>query len=117
MPRPAARLAGRILLPVCFLIEPGWGPGVKNKVNRPIIHNLRRDPFKRYADPNFAVGSPNWFIEFYAHEFWRFVFVQGNVAELAKTAIEFPPMPKDSSFNLEAVKERIQEAISADHGG
>jgi hypothetical protein len=30
--------------------------------------------------------------EFYAHEFWRFVFVQQEVAELGETAVEFPPM-------------------------
>ena len=41
----------------------------------------------------------NWF----AYQFWRFQFVQ-QVAKLAQTAIEFPPMQKGASFNLEAVK-------------
>ncbi len=82
----------------------------------PLIHNLRRDPFERYSDPNFAVGSPDWFMQFYAREFWRFVFVQREVAKLAKTAIEFPPMQKGASFNLEAVKAQIEAAVQARHG-
>lgn len=55
-------------------------------------------------------------MEFYAREFWRFVFVQRQVAELAKTAIEFPPMQKGAFFNLDAVKPQIQEAVQGRHG-
>ena len=43
-------------------------------------------------------------MSFYAREFWRFTFVQQQVGELARTAIEFPPMQKGASFNLDAVK-------------
>jgi hypothetical protein len=32
------------------------------------------------------------------------VFVQQQVAKLAMTAIEYPPMQKGASFNLDAVK-------------
>ena len=39
--------------------------------------------------------------DFYGREFWRFVSVQQKVGELAKTAIEFPPMQAPASFNLE----------------
>ena len=46
-------------------------------------------------------------------EFWRFQFVQQEVAKLAQTAIEFPPMQKGASFNLEAVKAQIDKAIAA----
>jgi len=99
-----------------FIEQPEGWPGAKNKLNMPLIDNLRRDPFERYSDPNFAVGSPDWFMSFYAREFWRFVFVQRKVAELAKTAIEFPPMQKGASFNLEAVKSQIEAAVQARHG-
>ena len=44
--------------------------------------------------------------DFFAREFWRFVRVQQEVADLAKTAIDFPPMQAPASFNLEAVKRR-----------
>ncbi len=99
-----------------FIDQPDGWPGAKVKLNMPLIDNLRRDPFERYSDPNFAVGSPDWFMEFYAREFWRFVFVQRKVAELAKTAIEFPPMQKGASFNLEAVKAQIEAAVQARQG-
>ncbi len=99
-----------------FVEQPDGWPGVKNKLNMPLIHNLRRDPFERYSDPNFATGSPDWFMQFYAREFWRFVFVQNEVAKLAKTAIEYPPMQKGASFNLEAVKDQIEAAVQAHHG-
>ena len=99
-----------------FIDQPDGWPGAKVKLNMPLIDNLRRDPFERYSDSNFAVGSPDWFMEFYAREFWRFVFVQRKVAELAKTAIEFPPMQKGASFNLEAVKAQIEAAVKARHG-
>jgi len=38
------------------------------------------------------------------------------VAELAMTALEYPPMQKGASFNLEAVKNRIEEAMKT-HAG
>jgi hypothetical protein len=62
--------------------------------------------------PNGANGSLafyNWF----AFEFWRFQFVQKEVARVAQTAIEYPPMQKGASFNLEAVKAQIEKSIAA----
>ena len=54
--------------------------------------------------------------DFFAREFWRFVIVQEKVAELAKTAIDYPPMQDPASFNLDAVKKKI-EAVIKEHGG
>jgi len=54
----------------------------------------------------------NWF----AYEFWRFVFVQQEVAKAAQSIVEFPPMQKGASFNTEAVKAQIQAAIAAQTG-
>jgi len=99
-----------------FIDQPDGWPGAKNKLNMPLIHNIRRDPFERYADKNWGVGSSDYMMSFYGREFWRFVFVQQEVAALAKTAIEFPPMQKGASFNLEAVKQQIESAINAKHG-
>jgi len=39
------------------------------------------------------------------------VFVQQEVAKLAMTAIEYPPLQKGASFNLDAVKEKIEQAM------
>ena len=41
------------------------------------------------------------------------MFVQQQVEKLAMTAIEFPPMQKGASFNLDAVKAKIEAATSA----
>ena len=98
-----------------FTDQPSGWLGGTVKVDMPILVNLRLDPFERTGLPTATGGSLayyNWFV----YEFWRFVFVQQVVAELAKTAIEFPPMQKGASFNLESVKEQIQKAMAARTG-
>lgn len=59
-----------------------------------------------------AQGYFSWF----QYEFWRFVFVQQEVAKLAMTAIDYPPMQKGASFNLDAVKAKIEAARKAQSG-
>jgi arylsulfatase len=54
--------------------------------------------------------------DFMAREFCRVVFVQKYVGELAQTAIDFPPMQAPASFNIQAVKEKVEEAIRAHEG-
>ncbi len=98
-----------------FTDQPGGWLGATVKVDWPILTNLRLDPFERTGMPNGSTGSLafyNWF----AYEFWRFVFVQQEVAVLAKTAIDFPPMQKGASFNLENVKAQIEKSMNA-HAG
>jgi len=97
-----------------FTDQPGGWLGATLKVDWPILVNLRLDPFERTGMPNGATGSLafyNWFV----FEFWRFVFVQQEVAKAAQSFIEFPPMQRGASFNMEAVKEQIERAIAA-HG-
>jgi arylsulfatase len=98
-----------------FTDQPGGWLGATVKVDWPILTNLRLDPFERTGLPNGDKGSLafyNWF----AYEFWRFQFVQQEVGKLAQTAIEFPPMQKGASFNLEAVKEQVQKAMESHVG-
>jgi hypothetical protein len=93
----------------------GW-LGATVKVDWPILTNLRLDPYERTGmfngKDNGSIAYYNWFV----YEFWRFVFVQQEVAKVAKTAIDFPPMQPGASFNLEAVKAQIQKAMAA-HAG
>jgi len=42
--------------------------------------------------------------------------VQKQVAKLAQTAVEFPPMPSPATFNLDAVKKQVDEAIKEHKG-
>jgi len=51
----------------------------------------------------------NWF----TYEFWRFVYVQQEVAKAAQTLIEFPPMQKGASFNLEQLKQELDKKMAA----
>jgi len=98
-----------------FTDQPEGWIGSTVKVDMPILTNLRLDPFERTGFPKGAQGSysyMNWFM----YEFWRFQFVQQEVAKVAQSAIEFPPMQRGASFNLDAVKEQIQKAIATQTG-
>jgi len=99
-----------------FYDQPDGWPGPKVETDMPVIYNIRQDPFERTPILNMAQGAPAWFNEFFGREAWRFAFVQNVVSDLAKTAIEFPPMQAPGSFNLDSVKAKIQEAIRAREG-
>jgi hypothetical protein len=97
-----------------FIDQPGGWLGEKTKVDVPYLTNLRLDPFERTGWPENGskAGSQEYF-GWFKYEFWRFVSVQQQVEKLAKTAIEFPPMQKGASFNLDAVKAKIEAARAA----
>jgi arylsulfatase len=102
-----------------FLQQPWGWPGEKLATDMPSITNLRQDPFER--TPSIRGESLNnmgggYMNDFYAREFWRFVGVQQEVAKLAQTAIEFPPMQAPASFNLEAVKAQVEEMMKQHEG-
>ena len=93
-----------------FIDQPEGWIGGKVHVDAPVLTNLRLDPFERTAYRDGNNGSYQYF-NWFQYEFWRFVFVQQEVAKLAMTAVEYPPMQKGASFNLEAVKAEIEEAM------
>ena len=97
-----------------FIDQPQGWLGAKNHIDVPTLINLRLDPYERMAWPENGTlnGSQNYF-SWFQYEFWRFVFVQEEVAKLAMSAIEYPPMQKGASFNLDAVKARIAAAAAA----
>ena len=80
-------------------------------VDWPILVNLRLDPFERTGITG-SLAYYNWFVD----QFWRFVLVQEVVGKAAQTLIEFPPMQKGASFNMEAVKEQIAKAMASHTG-
>jgi hypothetical protein len=94
-----------------FIDQPqGWF-GPKVKLDWPGIYNLRLDPFEK-MNLGESLFAANW----WAFEFWRFVFVQQEVAKLGQTAIDFPPMQPGASFNLSEVKQEIEKAINSRTG-
>jgi arylsulfatase len=102
-----------------FFQQPWGWPGEKVTTDMPSLVNIRQDPFERTPNlrgESWNNSAPAYTNDFFAREFWRFVLVQQYVAKLAETAIKYPPMQAPASFNLDAVKEKIQEAIK-DHEG
>jgi len=99
-----------------FTDQPNGWLGATEKVDWPILVNLRLDPYERTGmyngKDNGSIAYYNWF----AYEFWRFVFVQQEVAQAAQTLVEFPPMQKGASFNMAAIKEQLQRAAAAHTG-
>jgi arylsulfatase len=98
-----------------FIEQPDGWLGSKVHVDAPSITNLRLDPFERLGTPANGTldGGQGYFMQWFMYQFWRFVFVQQEVGKLAMTALEFPPMQKGASFNLDAVKAQIEKAMAA----
>ncbi len=91
-----------------FLDQPnGWFGGTV-KVDWPILTNLRLDPFERTG-----IKDSLFYKDWFAYEFWRFVFVSQEVGKYAQTFIEFPPMQAGASFNLSALKAELEKKIAA----
>lgn len=102
-----------------FFQQPlGW-PGPKVTTDMPGMVNIRQDPFERTPSINGETLNHmggGYMNDFYAREFWRFVLVQQRVAQLAMTAVDFPPMQDPASFNLDAVKKQIDDMIKSQAG-
>jgi arylsulfatase len=95
-----------------FIDQPGGWLGGTVKVDWPILTNIRVDPFERTG-----LGQSLEFANWYLYEFWRFVFVQDVVAKFADTFVEFPPLQRGATFNLEAIKEQVSQAAKAHAAG
>jgi arylsulfatase A-like enzyme len=91
-----------------FTDQPSGWLGPTEKVDWPILTNLRLDPYERTGmfngKDNGSIAYYNWF----AYEFWRFVFVQQVVEKAAQSFIDFPPMQTGASFNMAVVKEQLK---------
>jgi arylsulfatase len=104
-----------------FIDQPAGWVGEKTKPDVPYITNLRLDPFERTGWPNNGTkeGGQQYF-DWFKFQFWRFVFVQQVVAKELQTFVDFPPMQRGASFNLEAVKaemaKRMEQAEAASKG-
>jgi arylsulfatase A-like enzyme len=89
-----------------FIDQPQGWLGVKNHPDVPTIVNLRLDPYEKMAFPEDMTknGSLMYFSDWYLYQFWRFVFVQQVMGREIQTFLEFPPMQRGASFNLDALK-------------
>ena len=104
-----------------FIDQPAGWVGEKTHPDIPYITNLRLDPFERTGWPNNGTkeGGQQYF-DWFKYQFWRFVFVQQVVGKELQTFLDFPPMQRGASFNLDAVKaemsKRMAEAEAASKG-
>ena len=79
---------------------------------------LIAEVFERMGWPNNGTkeGAQQYF-DWFKFQFWRFVFVQEVVGKELQTFLEYPPMQRGASFNLDAVKaemtKRMQQAEAA----
>jgi arylsulfatase A-like enzyme len=102
-----------------FFQQPWGWPGEKVTTDMPALINIRQDPFERtpiLRGESWNNGAPAYVNDFFAREFWRFVLVQQYVAKLAMTAIDYPPMQAPATFNLDAVKAKIEEMMKQHEG-
>src|SRR5580693_5976276 len=78
-----------------FIQQPNGWPEEKLATDMPTPVNIRQDPFERTPSihgESFNDQAAGYFNDFMGRQLWRFVYVQHRVAELAQTAVEFPPM-------------------------
>jgi arylsulfatase len=96
-----------------FIDQPSGWLGEKTHPDVPIITNLRLDPFERTGWPNNGTkeGAQQYF-DWFKYQFWRFVLVQQLVAKELQTFLDYPPMQRGASFNLDAVKEEMSKRIA-----
>jgi arylsulfatase A-like enzyme len=99
-----------------FTNQPNGWLGATEKVDWPILTNLRLDPFERTGISDGKTGSLGYY-NWFGTEFWRFVFVQKTVAKTAESFITYPPMQQSASFNMEAVKKSIESRMNAGSHG
>ena len=99
------------------------GLAKKTHADVPYITNLRlSDPFERtgWLKVTGRKKAGQQYFDWFKFQFWRFVFVQQTVGKELQTFIEYPPMQKGASFNLDAVKaemaSKMKAAEQASHG-
>jgi arylsulfatase A-like enzyme len=96
-----------------FIDQPNGWVGEKTHPDVPYITNLRLDPFERTGWPgNGTKDGAQQYFDWFKYQFWRFVFVQQLVGKELQTFIEFPPMQRGASFNLDAVKAEMQTRMA-----
>jgi arylsulfatase A-like enzyme len=104
-----------------FIDQPQGWLGEKTHPDVPYITNLRLDPFERTGWPsNGTKDGAQQYFDWFKYQFWRFVFVQQVMGKEIQTLLDYPPMQRGASFNLDAIKaemgKRMAEAEAAAKG-
>ncbi len=104
-----------------FIDQPAGWVGQKTHPDVPYITNLRLDPFERMGWPgNGTKDGAQQYFDWFKYEFWRFIFVQDLMGKEIQTFLDYPPMQRGASFNLDALKaemaKKMEEAAAASKG-
>jgi arylsulfatase A-like enzyme len=104
-----------------FIDQPAGWLGDKTHPDVPYITNLRLDPFERTGWPsNGTKDGAQQYFDWFKYQFWRFVFVQQLIGKEIQTFLDYPPMQRGASFNLDAVKaemsKKMEQAEAASKG-
>ena len=101
-----------------FIDQPDGWLGEKTHVDVPYLINLRLDPFERQGWPNNGTkeGAQQYF-DWFKFQFWRFVFVQQVMGKELQTFLDYPPMQRGASFNLDAVKAEMAKKMATGGSG
>jgi len=95
-----------------FIDQPDGWLGQKTHPDIPYITNLRLDPFERTGWPtNGTKEGGQQYFDWFKYQFWRFVLVQQLVGKEIQTFLDYPPMQRGASFNLDAVKAEMQKKM------
>jgi arylsulfatase A-like enzyme len=96
-----------------FIDQPAGWVGEKTHPDIPYITNLRLDPFERTGWPgNGTKDGAQQYFDWFKYEFWRFVFVQQLMGKELQTFLDYPPMQRGASFNLDAVKAEMAKKMA-----
>jgi arylsulfatase len=96
-----------------FIDQPNGWLGDKTHPDVPYITNLRLDPFERTGWPsNGTKDGAQQYFDWFKYEFWRFVFVQQLMGKEIQTFLEYPPMQRGASFNLDAIKAEMGKKMA-----
>jgi arylsulfatase A-like enzyme len=96
-----------------FIDQPNGWLGEKTHPDVPYITNLRLDPFERTGWPsNGTKDGAQQYFDWFKFQFWRFVFVQQVMGKEIQTFLEFPPMQRGASFNLDAIKAELGKRMA-----
>jgi len=86
-----------------FIVQPhGWG-GAKDKLNAPLLFNLRRDPFERAADES------GMYINWMGKKMWAFGPAQAIVKKHLSTFEKWPPVSSQAVKNVENLEGVLEE--------